>query len=853
MVSAMAVLRRRYAPRARYAAPILLVLMAAVVVLLVANALSFRNNLDFSRAAASDNRVWATSQLEVDHKNLLLALDAARHIPLDDAKDRIAVAFDIYYSRVEILYAALKLAELPSSLRSDLEKAVQGRDALAVQFDNLDLDDPAALARLTADATLQSPLLRQIALESLGYFIDDANMAREREVMLWTRFLVNSLVLIVLMATAMCFALLLRRQLSDQIELVQSAANDTRMVYDATMMAVVVSDLDGKIVLFNAAAEKVYGCQASDIVGRNIAETMIPPHRLDSHFRAMKRLQDEGTDNWLTGKPKLTTTLDAKGREIPIELTILANRDTNGKTLLIAFIRDVSEQLAYERNLRAARDEARHHAESRTMFLATMSHEMRTPLHGLLASLDLIDEAGQSPEARRLLATARDCALRSVSQINDVLDLIQIDESQEPATAFAPAGVVAEIIAEQAAIARERGNRLQINVTGAAKEQLWSGAAKTFARVMYNLIGNALKFTENGSVQVDLRFQTDADGGHRLAVAVQDSGIGISAEDQARIFDLFVTSPSTGAGRRQDGTGLGLAIARKGVEKMGGHLSLESTLGAGSRFHFDIALAVPLASALPAETRPPVVRQLNFDLSCLVVDDNIVNLELTAQMLRQLGCKVLACDNGAAAVSATLQMQFDVIFMDLNMPGGMSGGEAARKIRSLEQADPQNRARSCIIALTADTTFGNPLEVAEQGMDRVLHKPVRTPDLVRMLDGLESRPDQFGITEQPAAGDASFDELFALMGPVAAKRLLVGVVDDLRAVQSSLSKDADPQLEDILHRATGSAGMVGLSDLSLTMSGAVRTLRQQGHLEDEVPSLFCACDLAIESIQLAMA
>lgn len=849
MATRFAVLQRSFLTQPRYVAPVLLALMATVFVMLAANALSFRTNLDASRAAASDNRVWTTSQLEVDHNNLLLALDGARYGASEAEKNYLPVAFDIYYSRVDILYAALKFGNLPPSLRSYLEKAVSSRDALALLFDSLDIEDPTALAGFTAKVQSISPLLRNIALESLAYFIADANLSREHEVLLWTRFLAGSLVLVGLMAAAVCFALLLRRQLSDQIDLVQSAANNIRMVYDASMMAVVVSDLDGKVVLFNAAAEKVFGCNAADMFGRDIAVAMIPPHRRAAHHRAMKQLRDGGVDLLLTGKPKFTTSLDAKGREFPIELTIHANRDTNGKALLIAFIRDVSEQLLHESNLREARDEARRHAESRTMFLATMSHEMRTPLHGLLASLDLIDEPRQSPETRRLLTTARDCAQRSVAQITDVLDLIQIDESQEPATAFAPAQVVQCIVAELGAVALERGNRLQVNVTGASKDQLWLGSAKTFARVMYNLIGNALKFTEEGSVQIDLAVKPVGAGGCRLAVAVQDSGIGIAQSEQAHIFDLFVTSPSSGAGRRQSGTGLGLPIARKGVEKMGGQLYLDSALGQGSRFYFQIPLA-----ALPA-SMPPEIAQLHrvqpqqFDLSCLVVDDNSVNLDLTAQMLRQLGCKVLAHDNGLGAVSAAAQMQYDVIFMDLNMPGGISGGEAARQIRKLEQIDPQRFAKSCIVALTADTTFGSPASLVEQGMDYVLHKPVRTLDLVRLLSTLGEGLNRSGQSEHSSESDTGFDELIALMGPLSAKRLLDGVVSDLRAVQAALVAEASPPLADLLHRAIGSAGIVGLASLCRTLSEAIQTLRQNGHLGEDISKVFLACDLAIETVQ----
>jgi PAS domain S-box-containing protein len=836
---------------ANVAAAIMLALMAAVVILLAANALSFRANLELALTEATDNRVWTTSQLEVDHKNLLLVLDDARTAAPGRIDNQLSLAFDIFYTRVEILYAVLDRGDLPPSLQSSLQKAKSSRDALAQQFDRLDLTNPTELAEFTATTQALSPLFRQITLESLDYFVDSARNTHLRDIMSWQRFLATSLFLIGLMATVMCIALLLRRQMAEQAKLVQSASSNIRMVYEASMRAVVVTDLDGKVVLFNRAAERLFGYSAAEMLGRNVAETMIPPSHMARHIRAMKRLREVGADALHDVRPRLATSLDVKRREFPIELTIHANRDANADTLLIAFIRDVSEQAAYENNLRVARDEARRHAASRTLFLATMSHEMRTPLHGLLASLELIDDAGQSPETRRLLATARNCALRSVSQINDVLDLIQIDESQEPMTAFAPVKVVTDIIAELAPLAQERNNTAQIRVKGEAKGQQWSGAAKTFARVMYNLIGNALKFSEDGTVWVDLTFQHDAINGHRLSVAVEDSGIGIAAEEQEHIFELFFSLPATGTLRRQGGTGLGLPIARKAVEKMGGQLGLESTFGKGSRFYFEIPLVAAATLAVAQDALPLPARPQHFDLTCMVVDDNIVNLELTAQMLRQLGCKVLALDNGAAAASATLQKHYDVIFMDLNMPGGMSGGEAARHIRNLEKIDPSRRASSCIVALTADTTFGSPSGLAEQSMDRVLHKPVRTPDLVQLLVSLENRLKQPAAPDQATQTVADFAEMNVLIGPIATKRLLAGVVSDLRSLQDVLANEADPQLQDVLHRAIGSTGMVGQAGLCLILSDAMRTLRKQGNLNAEFSTLFSACDLAIETIQMA--
>ena len=239
-------------------------------------------------------------------------------------------------------------------------------------------------------------------------------------------------------------------------------------------------------------------------------------------------------------------------------------------------------------------------------------------------------------------------------------------------------------------------------------------------------------------------------------------------------------------------------------------------------------------------------------MSCLVVDDNIVNLELTAQMLRQLGCNVDALDNGGAAVMATVQTHYDVIFMDLNMPGGMSGREAARHIRNLEKIDPSRRGASYIVALTADTTFGSPASLTESSMDHVLHKPVRTLDLVRLLTSFKGGLCQPAPTDSPDQGAVGFTELNVVMGPVAAKRLLAEVINDLSKLKSLLGNDNYPHLEDTLHRAIGSTSMVGLANLSQILSEAMQKLRKHGNLRTELSAVLIACELAIKTIQNAI-
>lgn len=815
----------------------LLALLSIAVLVLIYSAVEFRSQMDKSQAANSDNRVWSISQLEVDHRNLLWALaklknqqDAPRELsgPNADFKRLIAelsVAFDVFYSRVTIVEAALATANLPDSSRADLKTTIRNRDQLADMFDAIDPNDSVQL-QVFEDAVIElGPPARGVVLGALGYFVAEAMESRKYEVVIWTRFLIASVLLLVIMAVAMCISALLHRQLTRQIELIKVQTNNIRLVYESSMLPVVVTNRDGDIQLFNAAAEQTFGCSEVEVKGRNIADMMIPRRRLEKHRRDMKRYHETGEGAFIDQGTKRTTSLRHDGTEFPIELSIRSEIDAQGDEILIAFIRDVSEQLAYETNLRDARDEARRHANAKTMFLATMSHEMRTPLHGLLASLDLIEDHNIDRPTRDLIKTARNCGLRTMHQINDVLELTQIGEVQEPLSPFAPAQIVSGIMNELRALARDRGNQLTLNVIGLAEDIMWLGRPQIFVRTMYNLIGNALKFTKDGSVEISLTLVSSPETTPRLCVSVKDNGTGISPEDQVHLFNLFFTSNSSDPVHQRNSTGLGLPIAQAGIRKLGGALVVDSQLGVGSTFSFDIPLK-PLQDNPNLNLNPIDAAHLPapIGLRCLVVDDNHVNLDLTAQMLRRLGCDVVTCDSGEKAVVEAFEQRFDVVLMDLNMPGGISGTEATRQIRAQEIALALP-VPTVVLALTADTTFDGSALPSQSRINGVLHKPVRMHDLQKALGALALRgtiaTDQIdaAVIESACPQDGDFNELFDLIGKEHGKRLLNGVLSDIDVALNAIRcRDADAA--DHLHRAIGSTATVGLLEFSQNLRHA---------------------------------
>lgn len=812
--------------------PLLLSLLFIVAGVLFYSAARFNAQRELTRIATSDMMFWSVVQVEVDYKNLMLALlklqkDLAAPSPVGASletalKTDVQVAFDVFFSRVDIVASVPKMTNVPIEDAARIAVLVAETKKLAVTLDAMIVADRLFWRAFSKSVDALGPLVRLNALDALSRATKIAKNNRLQDNTLWSRVLAANSALLAVMVVAILIALHLRRQMSLQFLNLQNASYNTQMVYEASTLAILVISRSGDVLLFNAAAETLFGHSAAQMHGRNIADTLVPKRLLSAYLKWMQNLRQTGPKDRIERFAIRTFGLSAAGNEVPIEVSARITRDANGQQTVVAFVRDMSEQVANEANLRLARDEARHHAAAKSRFLATMSHEMRTPLHGLLASLDLIDDKDVGINVRNLLRGARDCGLRSLQQVDDVLLVAQMSEVQEPLASVDPSKVVNAIFEELHALACENGNQLQLSVVGASSVQRWLGMPKTLMRVMYNLIGNAIKYTQNGNVNITLKFEMTATETTSLYVFVEDTGIGISADDCKSVFDPFFTSFRADIALRPDNTGLGLSIAKLGVEKMGGTLNVTSQLGVGSRFFFEIPIL-----ALPSDTANTLEPDVfsagdKFDLVCMVVDDNLLNLKLTAQMLRNLGCKTLEASCGAGAICHADANAFDVIFMDVNMPGGLSGAEATGIIRA------SGRSQSAlIVALTADTMFqGKAMLVANQ-MDRVLHKPVNQNDLAMILSFVGLLQRTKGGVSAIVAGSheiietrhTDFEEVFTLLGREKAERLLVGVLQDIDDAVSAIGTPG-VKTADALHRAIGSVAAVGLSQLSQVLRQA---------------------------------
>lgn len=366
-------------------------------------------------------------------------------------------------------------------------------------------------------------------------------------------------------------------------------------------------------------------------------------------------------------------------------------------------------------------------AQAKADFLATMSHEIRTPVHGVLGTLELLSETGLSERQSDYLDTARNSSNSLLAVLNDILDLSKMDAGRMDlrVTPFSLRQTVVEVTRLLQAQANIQGITLSLSY-GSGLPEHFEGDEMRIRQIVFNLAGNAVKFTAEGRVDIEISGQQKADGLWTLRIAVRDSGIGIPKDRIPHLFQDFVQVNSA-ANRRFAGSGLGLAISQRLAAMMDGSISVESELGRGSTFSFVVELpqSVPVAKANHGAQQ--IATKRLFDANILLAEDNRVNQKLATEMLTRLGCRVTLAQNGQEAVELAEKSSFPIIFMDCQMPE-MDGFEASGLIRSRVGEEP------VIIALTANSLPGDRERCLKAGMNDYLAKPFQRMDLERLLD-----------------------------------------------------------------------------------------------------------------------
>ncbi|MCC7241931.1 MAG: PAS domain S-box protein [Acidobacteria bacterium] len=588
-----------------------------------------------------------------------------------------------------------------------------------------------------------------------------------------------------------------------------------RLVVDTAHDAFVGIDTAGTIVTWNAQAEAVFGWSPEEVLGRDMAETIIPPAYREAHHRGMRRFLETGDAPVLNTRLE-RTALHRTGGEFPIEITITSPIPLAGGYFFGAFIRDITARREQEAQLRAAKESAEAATRAKSDFLASMSHELRTPLNGVLGYTQLLqrDRTLNATQRDALEAIAR-CGAHLLDLINDVLDLSRIEAGRidiEP-TSTNLAQLIIDLKYVVAEAARRKGLLLTMTIAPDVPQRVCLDG-RHLRQVLLNLLGNALKFTHQGEVRLAIEVVDD----RQLCFEVSDTGVGIEPEALTGIFDAFT---QTRAGAAAGGTGLGLTISRHLIQTMGDDLRVESTPGEGSRFFFALPLVAAGEGAGPPADEPldpPLDARLapGEDLTALVVDDSTVNRRILARLLESAGVRVITAAGGDEVLRLARAHAPDVILMDLRM-GGLDGLETTRRLKQ-----DASVASIPVIAVTA-SAFGDTRQAArDAGCTDYLSKPVRAESLYAALR--EHLGVRFIVT--PAPEPPREPELSDHSRRVDLARRLheaasIGSVTDIEALAQELvaGDDGEAALGQRIARLNAQFDFEGLADLAHRLLG----------------------------------
>ena len=405
----------------------------------------------------------------------------------------------------------------------------------------------------------------------------------------------------------MLFVLLRQYRIHREIsEAAERATSRLKSSFDVSLDAIIVADDSGVILDYSGAAETVFGFTKEEAVGAQMSDLIVPHQHRAAHRAGMDRFNETGEAR-LVGQGRIEiTALRKSGEEFPVEISIGMAKDHRG-TIFISYLRDITERLAAEENLKRARDEALQAEQAKSNFLAVMSHEMRTPLNGIFGTIELLQNTKLGKTQEGYLGIARQSADILLYHVNNVLDVARMDVGKLELSedTFELQQFFRDVVTTNETTAYAQSNTLTLDLEGMPRCHVVADEQR-LRQIAFNLVSNALKFTHHG--KVTLRAQTTPvdDGRLLLEFSVRDTGVGIHPDDQTRVFDRFFTQEKS-YDRLASGAGLGLTICKQLLDMMGGTITLKSKVGKGSTFTVSVPLHI--AEERRVEPREPAARR----------------------------------------------------------------------------------------------------------------------------------------------------------------------------------------------------------------------------------------------------
>ncbi len=855
------------------------VVLGVCIVTIVTLALDVKTRLQALEAANSDNTQWVMMQAEVEVLRLqgatLTVLAKHDSDDLPAALDEVRRWFNVFYSRVAMLEQSPVYAPLLAKPDYAPDYAVLRGflDSTVTTIDGSDAQLAQALPEMAALLPDVRAAARRLTLHALADFasLSDDQRLSMSDTLVRLAVLTVALIL-VLGAATLGMARLYRVSETRAQEVLQTSARLSTIIANSAD-GIVVTDPSGIILEFNPAAQTIFTRSRDEVIGKDGPDLLFAGGAQGSQGKALRAAMAGMQD----ARAPLRLEVDATrgdGATFPAEISIALSRPAGGN-LIVAFVRDISERRKAQQDLTDALDRALAGEKAKAEFLAIMSHEMRTPLNGLIGSMDLLGQTGLTAGQRELLSIMETSGDILLGHVNSVLDISKAEAGamQIVEARFDIDRLVQDAVANQTGLAATRGTTMSVvQLSGPLGEVM--GDAGRIRQILLNLIGNAVKFTENGTVTVETECLVDSTqgAGRKLfEFRVIDSGIGISEDDLVRIFEDFVTVDAS-YGRAQGGTGLGLGIARRLAEAMGGEIGAESVEGEGSLFWLRLPLgvveagaqtAVPVAvphgngaamEALPVVDRADVAPAVPLDV--LVVEDNEINRFLLRRYLEGAGHRVTEAVDGVQGVEMAQTRAFDAILMDISMPR-MDGVKAAERIRA--SGGPSAATR--ILSLTAHALPDEETRFRSVGMETGLTKPVSRVELLRRLAGRQDAgstdgagPAQHAVLDPVAMGEL-VDQIGEEVAAALIQRLMAEAEVTVGRITILQGASHDTEVGRMAHQLAGTCGTFGtarLRHLLATLEAAVK-LGARDEIERsraELPAVWSQTRLALEG-QLA--
>lgn len=577
--------------------------------------------------------------------------------------------------------------------------------------------------------------------------------------------------------------------------------NQFRIFFNSSHVVLYTHDLEGKFLSMNSRGTNLLGYSQEEIINKNILE-IVP-------LESKKTLPEYLKEITETGKSKgLMQIVDKNNNKITWMYHNVLAEYADGTKYVIGNVVDITDRIELENDLQEAKRTAEKNAQMKNLFLANMSHEIRTPMNAITGFGRLLHESSNlSEEQKDYVESINIASSNLLALINDILDFSKIESGQLELESipFKLQDQISYVRKILTPAAENKGLKFKCLVDFTIPEMV-QGDPTRLNQVLVNLINNAIKFTEEGYIQLSVQTIKTEDDINLIEFEIKDTGIGIPEDKKEAIFDRF-TQANTNTTRKYGGTGLGLSISKSLIEMQGGQIEIESTLGKGSVFRFSLPFKTPTVIQLEENAEENQEVEFNSKNQILLVEDNKLNQKLAIKVLSTKGFSVDLAENGLVALEKLQHKSYDLILMDLQMPE-MDGYQTAHTLRN------ELRLSTPIMAMTAHSLVGEKEKCLKFGMNDYITKPFDPNVLFRKIKGLTEIVLPEKEEEATEALDLSYLHTLSNNDKEFEKEILetslITIPEDMNLLQEAIQNFEYNEIKAIAHKLKSSFMTIGM-------------------------------------------